>query len=410
MYVTSGHFSIYNIPFGIFSVKNGKKRAATILADRVIDLYALAELGWFQDLKVPKSVFATGVLNDFIALGKAKTNAVRKRLQERLAEKTALPDHVWHPEHRVKLHLPVRIGDYTDFYSSEQHAYNVGVMFRDPANALLPNWKHLPVGYHGRASSIVVSGVDFHRPCGQVNASDAQPPAFSETKRLDIELEMATIIGKPNRMGQSVPVDTAEDHVFGFALFNDWSARDIQRWEYVPLGPFLAKNFCSSMSPWIVTTEALEPFRVPAQPQNPAVLPYLAAQNRQHFDVALEVDLITPNGAATTICKSNFKYLYWTVAQQIAHHTVNGCNLNIGDVLASGTISGTTPDSFGSLLELSWGGKNPLTLSDGSQRTFLEDGDTVVIRGVSEKEGVSVGFGAVQAKVLPALNLGMLNF
>jgi fumarylacetoacetase len=405
MSATSGHFSIYNIPFGIFSVKNGKKRAATILSDRVIDLYALAALGWFQDLKVPKSVFATGVLNDFIALGKAKTNAVRKRLQERLAEETALPDHVWHPEHSVTLHLPVRIGDYTDFYSSEQHAYNVGVMFRDPANALLPNWKHLPVGYHGRASSIVVSGVDFHRPCGQVNASDAQAPAFSETKRLDIELEMATIIGKPNHIGQSVPVDTAEDHVFGFALFNDWSARDIQRWEYVPLGPFLAKNFCSSMSPWIVTTEALEPFRVPAQPQNPAVLPYLAAQNRRHFDVALEVDLIAPNGAVTTICKSNFKYLYWTVAQQIAHHTVNGCNLNIGDVLASGTISGTTPDSFGSLLELSWGGKNPLTLSDGSQRSFLEDGDTVVIRGVSEKEGVSVGFGTVQAKVLPALGL-----
>lgn len=216
---------------------------------------------------------------------------------------------------------------------------------------------------------------------------------------------MATIIGKSNPLGQTVPVDEAEDHVFGFALFNDWSARDIQRWEYVPLGPFLAKNFCSSMSPWIVTTEALAPFRVPALPQDPAVLPYIAGQNRRHFDVALEVDLITPNGVATTICKSNFKYLYWTVAQQIAHHTVNGCNLNIGDVLASGTISGTAPDSFGSLLELSWGGKNPLTLSDGSQRTFLEDGDTVAIRGVAEKEGISVGFGMVKAKILPALKI-----
>jgi fumarylacetoacetase len=323
-------------------------------------------------------------------------------LQEILADDKKIHHSSFTIHHsKVNLHLPVKIGDYTDFYSSEQHATNVGMMFRPNGDALLPNWKHIPVGYHGRASSIFVSGQNFHRPKGQINATDATAPTFSATKRLDIELEMATIIGKNNPIGDSIDVNKAEDYVFGFTLFNDWSARDIQRWEYVPLGPFLAKNFFSSMSPWVVTLEALEPFRVAAEVQDPEVLPYLQEEKRQNFDVQLEVILQLQNSEEVKICTSNFKNMYWTVAQQIAHHTVNGCNLNIGDVMASGTISGKTPDSFGSLLELTWGGKNPIPLPDGSTRTFLEDGDTIVIQGFAEKNGLRVDFGEVRTMVLP---------
>lgn len=413
------NFTVENIPFGIFSIKNRKKRLATIINDQVVDLYALAELGYFDDLKIKKSVFKNDYLNDFIALGKPKTNAVRERLQKILANINQLvpfpktsgfrSSTVFYAENTVNLHLPIKIGDYTDFYSSEQHATNVGIMFRDPANALLPNWKHLPVAYHGRASSIFVSGTNFHRPKGQINSTDTTPPIFGATKRLDIELEMATVIGKPNPIGDAIDVNKAEDYVFGFLLFNDWSARDIQRWEYVPLGPFLAKNFFSSVSPWVVTLEALEPFRVPAETQNPEVLPYLKEEKRQNFDVQLEVILKpkdTPDKSGQveggTISRSNFKNMYWTVAQQIAHHTVNGCNLNIGDVMASGTISGKEPDSFGSLLELSWGGKKPITLPDGTKRTFLEDGDTIIIKGFAEKNGLRVDFGEISTTVLPA--------
>ncbi|MBL7818824.1 MAG: fumarylacetoacetase [Saprospiraceae bacterium] len=406
-------FSIHNIPFGIFSIKKQKKRLATIINNQVVDLYAVAELGYFDDLKIKKSVFRQDFLNDFIALGKEKTNAVRKRLQEILSDTQNFsplmpltPSRsgvtVFYDAKAVDLHLPIKIGDYTDFYSSEQHATNVGMMFRDPANALLSNWKHIPVGYHGRASSIFVSGQNFHRPKGQINASDSTLPIFSATKRLDIELEMATIIGKNNAIGHAIDVNEAEDSVFGFTLFNDWSARDIQRWEYVPLGPFLAKNFFSSMSPWVVTIEALEPFRVPAEVQNPEVLPYLKEKNRQNFDITLEVFLKPEHTEGVKICHSNFKNMYWTVAQQIAHHTVNGCNLNIGDVMASGTISGKEHDSFGSLLELTWGGKKPISLPDGSTRTFLEDGDTITIKGFAEKNGICIDFGEVQTTVLPA--------
>ena len=275
-------------------------------------------------------------------------------------------------------------------------------MFRDPANALLPNWKHMPVAYHGRASSIRVSGTDFHRPKGQIRPNDAEPPLFSPTRSLDFELEMAAIIGKANALGEPVSTAAAEDHIFGFVLFNDWSARDVQRWEYVPLGPFLAKNFFSSMSPWVVTLDALEPLRTGGPQQDPAVLQYLQFEGDHHFDVQLEVALTPPNGAETVICRSNFKHLYWNVVQQLAHHTVNGCNLQVGDVLASGTISGSAPDSFGSMLELTWGGKNPLTLPDGIERKFILDGDTVVLRGVAAQGEVRVGFGEVRNRVLPA--------
>lgn len=388
------------IAFGIYSIKDNPKRLAAKIQGQIVDLFLLAGKNVFEDLKIDQSVFENDFLNDFISLGKDKTNAVLQKLKDVNLEEYAA---CMVSEIEVNLHLPVRIGDYTDFYSSEQHAYNVGVMFRDPNNALLPNWKHIPVGYHGRSSSIFVSGHDFHRPKGQINSSDATLPIFSPTQRLDIELEMATIIGKANPIGDSIDVNSAEDYVFGFSLFNDWSARDIQRWEYVPLGPFLAKNFFSSIGAWVVPIEELASFRVAAEIQNPEVLPYLKEVNRKNFDVQLEVHLI-PNGSTVPVkfSSSNFKNMYWTVAQQIAHHTVNGCNLNVGDVMGSGTISGKTPDSYGSLLELSWGGKNPVALPDGTTRTFLEDGDTIVIKGYAMNNDYSVDFGEVRTTILPS--------
>lgn len=394
-------FTLDTIPFGIFSVKNRRKKVATLIGNQVVDLAELAHLGYFDGFKIPKRVFTNDYLNDFISLGKAKTNAVRAHLQELLKQPTQLPASVFHTVADVQLHLPVKIGDYTDFYSSEQHATNVGMMFRDPDKALLPNWKHLPVAYHGRASSIFVSGTNFHRPKGQLCPDESQPPFFSPTKRLDIELEMATVIGKANPIGQAIDVNKAEEYIFGFQLFNDWSARDIQKWEYVPLGPFLAKNFFSSVSPWVVPIEALAPYQVAGEEQTPTVLPYLQEKNRHFFDVELEVILQTASGTEIKLCHSNFKHLYWTVAQQIAHHTVNGCNLNVGDLLASGTISGKEPDSFGSLLELTWGGKKPIMLPDGTERRFLEDYDTIIIRGFAEKGNIRVDFGEVRNTVLP---------
>ena len=397
------NFTIDNIPFGIFSINNGRKRIGTIIQDQVIDLWAVAKLGVFEEIKIKKNVFLKDYLNDFIAQGKPKTNAVRTKIQC-LIRDNSLPKEVFFDKKKVTLHLPIKIGDYTDFYSSEQHATNVGTMFRDPTNALFPNWKHLPVAYHGRASSIFVSGQNFHRPKGQVNADESQPPFFTPTKRLDIELEMATVIGNANAIGDAINVNEAENYVFGFQLFNDWSARDIQKWEYVPLGPFLAKNFFSSIAPWVITIEALEPFRVAIPAQIPAVLTYLQEKKRQNFDVELEVFLETEEGSITQICHSNFKNMYWTVAQQIAHHTVNGCNLNVGDILASGTISGKDKSSFGSLLELTWGGKNAIQLSNGSTRQFLEDGDTIIIKGFAQKNDLRIDFGEVRTKVLQSKN------
>lgn len=395
-------FTIDNIPFGVFSVNNSPKRLATILGDQIVDLYELATLGYFDELAVDKKVFEQEFLNKFMALGKEKTHAVRSHLQFLLNDLRNIPHTVFHPVNAAELHLPVRIGDYTDFYSSEQHATNVGTMFRDPKNALLPNWKHIPVAYHGRSSSIFVSGKNFHRPQGQVNYDETKPPIFAPTARLDFELEIATIIGKANEIGDSIDVDDAEAYVFGFQLLNDWSARDIQKWEYVPLGPFLAKNFFSSVSPWVITIEALQDFRVPASAQIPTVLPYLNEKNHFNFDVQLEVTLQTKNGNELIISRSNFKNMYWTVAQQIAHHTVNGCNLNVGDLLGSGTISGNNPESFGSLLEITWGGKNPLILPDGKERRFLEDFDSVIIKGFAEKNELRIDFGEVRTMILPA--------
>ena len=402
-------FTIYNLPYGIFH-ESGKARVGVAIGEQVLDLDALQRAGLLDGIGLTEGVFAKETLNPFIALGKPVWTATRKQLTELLSDENttlrdnaAVLDTALLSQNDVTMLMPVEVGDYTDFYSSREHATNVGTMFRDPANALLPNWLHLPVGYHGRASSIVVSGTPFHRPKGQTKADDAPAPTFGPTRLLDFELEMAFIVGTPNEIGHSVPVEKAEDHIFGMVLFNDWSARDIQKWEYVPLGPFLAKNFASHVSPWVVTMDALEPFRVESPQQEPEVLPYLKHSGKHNFDIALEVQIAPEGQEAVTVCRSNFKHMYWSMAQQLAHHTVNGCNMRVGDMCASGTISGPTKDSYGSMLELSWRGTQPIAMPDGSERKFIHDGDTVIMKGRCEKDGIRIGFGEVSAKVLPAL-------
>lgn len=398
-------FSIHNLPFGIFSTVNRTPRAGIAIGDQIVDLCYLTREGLFADLRFDSWVMERDNLNHFIALGKAITNKVRLRVQEWLCDKNSPLAQA--PEALVamadaQMHLPVRVGDYTDFYSSIEHATNVGKMFRDPENALLPNWRHIPVGYHGRASSIIPSGVSIRRPKGQVMPKDASAPVYSASQRLDFELEMAFIIGKENNLGTPISTANAADHIFGMVLFNDWSARDIQKWEYVPLGPFLGKSFASSASPWVVTMEALAPFRVAGPEQNPEVLPYLQYEGEQNYDINLDVIIQTEDGTENIVSQSNFQYMYWNMLQQLAHHTVNGCNVRVGDMLASGTISGKNESSYGSMLEISWAGSKPLTMKDGSMRKFINDGDTVIMRGHATKDGIRVGFGEVNTKVLPA--------
>jgi len=398
-------FTIYNIPFGICRME-GKTFACTRVGDIIVDLDVCMDVGIFDDLTLPKNIFKCVVLNDFIALGKNITSEVRLRVQKALAvggslnEKDNISEKLLIPVDQVEMLLPVQIGDYTDFYSSREHATNVGIMFRDPANALLPNWLHMPVGYHGRASSIVVSGTNIHRPKGQTLPLGAENPVFGPSKQLDFELEMAFVIGKKTNMGEPIDIQKAEDYIFGLLLFNDWSARDIQKWEYVPLGPFLGKNFGSTISPWIVTLDALEPFRVLSPKQEPEVLPYLKLEGNYNFDIHLSVDIVTPEGKSQRVSTSNFQYMYWNMCQQLAHHTVNGCNVNVGDLLASGTISGPTPDSFGSMLEICWKGTKPVDMPDGTQRKFIEDGDTVVMRGWCERDGIRIGFGECDGMIV----------
>lgn len=402
-------FPIQNLPFGIFKTQSSNSRVGIAIGDQVLDLSVLNKLGFLDDFKIDDSVFSNQYLNDFIALGKPLCRSIRHRISNLLSiNNPDLRDNkdarykVLNFMSNVQMQMPVKVGDYTDFYSSVDHATNVGTMFRDPANALLPNWKHLPVGYHGRASSIIVSGTSFHRPKGQTKPADSDSPVFGPTKLLDFELEVAFIIGKQTQLGESVSTAAADDHIFGLALFNDWSARDIQTWEYVPLGPFLAKNFASTISPWIVTLDALEPFRTAGYKQEPKVLPYLEYKGEKNIDINLEVSIQPEKGEENNICKSNYKFMYWTMEQQLAHHTSNGCNINIGDLMASGTISGPTPDSYGSMLELSWKGTKPITLKDGSERKFINDNDTVILRGYCEKNGVRIGFGEAKGKVLEA--------
>ena len=403
-------FPIQNLPFGIFKTRYLSAVAGVAIGEHVLDLVYLHENGYLDGLSLPSGIFNQKHLNDFIALGRKTTRAVRNRISEllridvdELQQNIAAREIALIPMSEVQMQMPVQIPNYTDFYSSEEHATNVGSMFRDPKNALLPNWKHLPVGYHGRASSIVVSGTNLHRPKGQIKLPDSELPVFCPSQKLDFELELAFITGKQNALGTHVTTTEAEEYIFGFVLFNDWSARDIQQWEYVPLGPFLGKNFGSTISPWIVTLDALEPFRVQGPEQFPHVLPYLVTEGLRNSDINLEVLIQPDGGEPTTVCRSNAKYLYWNVNQQLAHHTVNGCNVQVGDLYASGTISGPSPGSYGSLLELSWNGQRPLHLANGANRKFLEDGDTVMIRGFAEKDKVRIGFGVCEGKILPAL-------
>lgn len=409
-YTTESDFSIYNIPFGVAVFNKEYIACATRIGDLVIDLATLYDYGYFDDITdLKENVFEAYTLNEFIELGKPITNAVRQKIQQLLVEDSTLANDektiqdCFYDLDKVEMMMPIHVQNYTDFYSSMEHATNVGKMFRDPANALLPNWKHLPVGYHGRASSIVVSGINFHRPKGQMKPADATQPVFGPCKQLDFELEMGFIINKNTELGESISVNDAEDAIFGLVLFNDWSARDIQSWEYVPLGPFLGKNFCSSISPWVVTLEALEPFKTATPTQEPEVLDYLKFQGEKNYDINLQVLLQPENGEENPLAETNFKYMYWNMCQQLAHHTINGCNVEVGDLYASGTISGKEPSSYGSLLELTWRGQNPITLSDGSERKFIQDGDTIIMRGYAENGAIRVGFGEVKAKVLPAL-------
>lgn len=399
-------FTMHNIPFGIFSINNSNKRVGIAIGDEVLDVVLAAKTGIFNDLNFDSSVFEADTLNDFISLGKETTSKVRELIQQELGDENSVlknDNNAFKLQKEVTMHLPISVGDYTDFYSSIEHATNVGMMFRDPANALLPNWKHLPVGYHGRASSIIVSGEPVYRPKGQVLPPNHTSPVFQASTRVDFELEMGFVIGKDTQLGESINTEKAEDYIFGKVLFNDWSARDIQKWEYIPLGPFLAKNFGSSMSPWIVTMEALAPFKLQGPDQEPEVLPYLKCDGLKNYDIKLEVAIQPENCTETVVSKSNFKYMYWNMSQQLAHHTINGCNVKVGDLMASGTISGKDDTSYGSMLELSWAGKNAVQLNEGGERKFIQDNDTVIMRGYCEKEGVRVGFGEVSSKLLPAL-------
>lgn len=403
-------FPIQNLPFGIFSnYSTNNKRVGVAIGNKVLDLYQLFELGYLNNLNFEGGDFESDFLNNLMQRGKQSTRLLRNRLSDllniennELQANTSHVNQVLFSQSECTMHLPIRIGDYTDFYSSEQHAYNVGCMFRDPNNALLPNWKHIPVGYHGRSSSIVVSGTPFHRPKGQRLPSPEEPPVYEACKLLDFELEMGFITFQGKPLGDSISTTEADDFIFGMCLFNDWSARDIQSWEYVPLGPFLAKNFASHMSPWIITLDALEPFRTTGPIQDPKVLSYLEYKGNKHIDIKLSVAITPENGNENIIARSNYKYMYWNMNQQLAHHTVNGCNINCGDLMASGTISGNDESAYGSMLELTWRGTKPLKLDNGTERKFIQDGDTVTMYGYAEKNGVRIGFGEVSAKVLTA--------
>lgn len=401
-------FPIQNLPFGIYSTKNKTKRVGVAIGNQILDLSNLFELGYLDSLSFCEHCFSNEYLNRMMGHGKLEIRDLRNRISEllnienqELSQNKEAITKVLDLQSDSEMHLPVKIGDYTDFYSSEQHAFNVGSMFRDPNNALLPNWKHIPVAYHGRASSIIPSGQSIHRPKGQQKLDDNENPIFGPSKLLDFELEMGfiTFDGKP--LGEQITTMEADDFIFGMCLFNDWSARDIQKWEYVPLGPFLAKNFASSMSCWIVTLDALEPFRTKGPIQKPKVLPYLEYSGNKHLDIELTVAIQTENGSKKVVANSNYKHMYWNMNQQLAHHTVNGCNLNCGDMLASGTISGPEVGSFGSMLEISWKGTKPVNMPDGSERKFVQDGDSVIFNGRAKNKYFNIGFGELISKVLP---------
>ena len=403
-------FPIQNIPFGVFLTRDDIITIGTRIGDYAIDLGALHQLGYFKDIPLTDDIFLQDTLNDFIADGRKTWRLVRNKISEIFDENNSvLREHEAHKDKiifrmdEVEMQLPVSIGDYTDFYASKEHATNVGSLFRDPKNALLPNWLHIPIGYHGRSSSIIPSGTPIRRPKGQTKPANSDQPIYGPSKLLDFELEMAFITTDVNKLGETISIDEAESGIFGLVLFNDWSARDIQAWEYVPLGPFLGKSFASTISPWIVTLDALEPFRVASPNQDPEPLPYLRQTGNRSYDIQLQMFIQPENSLETMVSNSNFKYMYWTMVQQLTHHTSNGCNVITGDMMGSGTISGPTKDSFGSMLELTWRGANPIKLKDGSERKFINDHDTVIMRGFCENDDVRIGFGDCSGKVLPAL-------
>lgn len=393
-------FPLNNLPFGVFS-NGGAARCCTAIGDQVLDLAALETAGL-----LPATGFDEASLNAFMGRGAAAWATVRERLTALLVDGAADQKRVvpaLHPVSDVAMHLPFRVAEYTDFYAGKHHAVNVGTMFRGAENALPPNWLHIPIGYNGRASTVVVSGTDVRRPLGQTKAPDADAPSFGPCKRLDIELEMGAVVGLPSTMGEPITVDQADDMIFGYVLLNDWSARDIQAWEYQPLGPFQAKAFATSISPWVVTKAALEPFRVSTPEREKPLLPYLRESGPMLYDIDLSVTM-RPDGAgtATTICRTNYREMYYSAAQQLAHHASSGCAINTGDLLGSGTISGAEKSSFGSLLELSWGGKEPLTLDTGETRSFIMDGDTLSLHGHAQGDGYRIGFGACTGTIVPA--------
>ncbi|MEC5165442.1 fumarylacetoacetase [Flavobacterium sp. PL11] len=401
-------FPIQNIPFGVFLTRENVVTVGTRIGDFAIDLGALQQLNYFEGIELTDDMFMQDTLNDFISDGQKTWRLVRNRIADifdlenpKLQENEKDKEIIIFKMDEVEMQLPVLIGDYTDFYSSKEHATNVGTMFRDPDNALLPNWLHIPVGYHGRSSTIVPSGIPVHRPMGQTLPAGETTPVFGPSRLVDFELETAFITTDVNIMGENLLLAEAEEYIFGMVLLNDWSARDIQKWEYVPLGPFLAKSFASSISPWIVTMDALEPFKTKGPKQEPTPLPYLQQKGKHSFDIHLEVAIKPEKAELTVVTRSNFKYMYWTMSQQLAHHTSNGCRVNSGDMMGSGTISGPTADSYGSMLELTWGGKNPIKLSDGTERKFINDNDTVIMKGYSQNENVRIGFGEVSSKLLP---------
>lgn len=406
-YSKDSHFPIQNIPFGI-GIINGEERPCSAIGDFIIDLRHIEDLDIFYDTSLGhRNIFQSNKLNDFIACGKSVWKEIRERIQflystentELLSQEVMT--NILIPMKDVKMSMPLDIGDYTDFYSSREHATNVGEMFRGKENALMPNWLHIPIAYHGRSSSIIITGQNILRPKGQIRPNPEQPPIFDYTRQLDFELEMGFFIGKGNKLGKPISVSDAREHIFGLVVVNDWSARDIQAWEYQPLGPFLAKNFATSISPWIVTLDALEPFKTEGPAFEKELLPYLQTKGNPTYDIELEVKIQSEKMSEPfTICKSNYKYLYYNILQHLAHHTVNGCNTRIGDLLASGTISGSEKDSRGSMLEITWRGTEPKKLPSGEERKFIENGDTVIMSAVAKGKEFNIGFGEVSGKIV----------
>ena len=405
-YDSNSDFPIQNIPFGVFKTKNNEFHVATIIGETIISLKNLEKEGFLNNLGLSQNTFQGKNLNEFLKHKKSVWRSVRNSisdlfdLENKESELKIKQGSILFKNQEIEMVMPVQIGDYTDFYSSKDHATNVGKMFRDPENALLPNWLHIPVGYHGRSSSIVISGTPVKRPNGQILPKESNQPIFSESKLLDFELEMGFVTGQGNQLGDPINIDNAEEYIFGLCLFNDWSARDIQKWEYVPLGPFLGKSFNSSMSPWIVTLDALEMFRIEGETQKPEVANYLKFSGPKNYDIKLEVFIQPEDKTATKVSTSNFKYMYWNMCQQLAHHTINGCNIQAGDLMASGTISGPKEMEFGSMLELSWAGTKSIELHNGDSRKFLLNNDTVIIKGYGLQNNIRIGFGEVRNKII----------